>query len=268
MEGPSAATKRGAKAVSRRGPQPTVEDMRPLVSSVSSNHGGGTNGTMGGGGKANLPSPPRSGQFLHQPFPTIEKDDHHKRRYRVNLPYRMLFVLTMVFLMIPLLIFFYKETHIHRAHDHFKPERFVNVKTKDVLSQFSDHAHGTAQPLDDEDSPDDEAAAAAAVVEETNEDSSVVEKESEPVQEPQISATEAKEETKKEEPRKEEEGETTIGKNEPVDVVETAEEKDKKVSVDGDRNDNGDQTSEGEKVQPEAPTVVEEESKQRIRRRV
>lgn len=129
MEGPSAATKRGHKVVSRR-LAPTNEEVRPLVPSKSP-----------GGGKSNPPGPPRSGQFGVLPqYNNTEKDDHNKRRYRVNVPYRMLCVLAMVFLLIPLLIFFYKETHIHKEHDHFKPERYVNVNTQDVLSKFSNHA--------------------------------------------------------------------------------------------------------------------------------
>lgn len=226
--------------------------------------------TVGAGnGRVNLPSPPRSGQYLHQSFPELEKDDHHKRRYRVNLPYRMLSVLALVFLMIPLLIFFYKETHIHRQHEHYKPERFVNVKTKDVLSQFSDHAHGTAQspPMDaEEDSHED---GKEALVEEENTDmqEKTVESDTGAVQPPPISSTEVNAETIKEQPPAET---TSSNQNEHDDLVEKEEEKEKKVLVDdGDPNDSIGQTTDEETVQQEAAEipVVEDETKQAIRRR-
>jgi hypothetical protein len=46
-------------------------------------------------------------------------------------------------MVVPLLIFFYKEAHIHENHDeaHFKPEKFINVDTHDVLSHFLDNKH-------------------------------------------------------------------------------------------------------------------------------
>ncbi len=138
MEGSSAATKRNHNVVSRRGQsQPPLEEVRPLLSSKSS---------AGGPGQQSS-GPPRSGQFVLPQFITTEKEDDynhhtHKRKYRVNVPYRMLTLLATVFLLIPLLVFFYKETHVRKEHDHYKPEHHINVNTKDVMSQFSSHVKG------------------------------------------------------------------------------------------------------------------------------
>jgi hypothetical protein len=45
----------------------------------------------------------------------------------------------MVFLLVPLSIFGYRETHIHKdaKGPHFKTEKYFNVNTEDVLSQIS-----------------------------------------------------------------------------------------------------------------------------------
>ena len=257
MEGPSAATKRGAKAVARRGAQ--TEEMRPLTSSAHNKHGSGTS-ENGAGGKANLPAPPRSGQFLHQIFSDMTKDDHPKRRYRVNLPYRMLYVLAIVFLMIPLIIFLYKERHLHREHDHFKPQRYVNVNTKDVLSQFSDHAHGTAVlPLTEgeQESPDEVEAPAEEKKPE------LVKTATETVQPPAIPSPETKEETVKDQ-----QGEITVDQIEQKDQTESKDEK--KVPEGDDKhpnNETSDQKVDGENNSSKSKDN-EEETKKRIRRRL
>jgi hypothetical protein len=70
-----------------------------------------------------------------------KSDASAKRRYNVNIPTRMITILVLVFMIAPLLIFFYKEVHIHDElnQPHFKPEKFVNVDTHDVLSHLLDN---------------------------------------------------------------------------------------------------------------------------------
>ena len=53
----------------------------------------------------------------------------------------MLCILATVFLMVPLFIFGYRETHIHanESGPHFKVEKYVNVNTEDVLLELSQH---------------------------------------------------------------------------------------------------------------------------------
>lgn len=64
------------------------------------------------------------------------KDASAKRRFRVNLPKPMLVVLTVIFLIVPMLIFFYKEVHMGHNEAHYKSEKFINVDTHDVMSHF------------------------------------------------------------------------------------------------------------------------------------
>lgn len=61
--------------------------------------------------------------------------------YKVNLPTRMLVILGLVFLAVPMIIFGYKEVHIHdEGHPHYKQEKFVNVNTQDVFASFANHS--------------------------------------------------------------------------------------------------------------------------------
>jgi hypothetical protein len=91
--------------------------------------------------------PPRSGQSLFLPSSMLQYSVRDKtaaaakRRYNVNIPTRMIVILVLVFMIAPLMIFFYKEFHIHDDHNepHFKPEKFVNVDTNDVLSHLLDN---------------------------------------------------------------------------------------------------------------------------------
>lgn len=61
-----------------------------------------------------------------------------KRRFQVKVPCRLLLVLILVFLLIPGLIFLYKEFHIHENHfeSHYKTEKYINVKTDEVFLSF------------------------------------------------------------------------------------------------------------------------------------
>jgi hypothetical protein len=70
-----------------------------------------------------------------------KSDAAAKRRYNVNIPSRMIAVLVLVFMIAPLMTFFYKEVHIHDEHHqpHYKSEKFVNVDTQDVLSHLLDY---------------------------------------------------------------------------------------------------------------------------------
>lgn len=89
-----------------------------------------------------LPTPsPRSGQFLLPVFyERTHRDESKQRKYQVHLPTRMLWILAMVFLLVPLSIFGYREAHFHETQEHaphFKTEKFVNVNTEAVLAQLS-----------------------------------------------------------------------------------------------------------------------------------
>jgi hypothetical protein len=96
-----------------------------------------------------LPLPPRSGQlsittslmenieeFMNYGAPKKKKPT--QRKFHVDIPRRLLVILAAIFLIAPILIFLHKEAHIHDHHDeaHFKSEKFVNVDTEAVLSQF------------------------------------------------------------------------------------------------------------------------------------
>jgi hypothetical protein len=110
--------------VSRR-PQAAAEEMRPMLPKVA--------------------APPRSGQLTLPPRLHFGggKGDDDKHKYRVSLPTNMILVLAVVFVIVPLLIFFYKEVHIHEDHHypHYKSEKFINVDTHDVMSHFRDNHH-------------------------------------------------------------------------------------------------------------------------------
>lgn len=70
-----------------------------------------------------------------------KSDATAKRKYQVNVPTRLLTILGFVFLLIPVLIFLYKEAHIndgkHEAHYH--AEKFVNVDKREVMAHFLDN---------------------------------------------------------------------------------------------------------------------------------
>lgn len=88
------------------------------------------------------PAAPRSGQLALPVFHDHSSHDESyssKRKYKVHLPTGILCILAMVFLLVPLFIFGYRETHIHTdaKGPHFKTEKYFNVNTKDVLSQIS-----------------------------------------------------------------------------------------------------------------------------------
>ena len=76
------------------------------------------------------------------------KDASAKRRFRVNIPKKMMVILALVFLIAPLIVFLYKEAHIHENHDesHFKPEKYINVDTHDVMAHFLDHQQPANNP--------------------------------------------------------------------------------------------------------------------------
>ncbi|KAG7341952.1 hypothetical protein IV203_007044 [Nitzschia inconspicua] len=116
-----------------------------------------SNAITAGGGISNptatqLPLPPRSGQQLNIASSLLEnieefmnygapKRKRPQRKFHVDIPSRLLAILAIVFLIGPLIIFLHKEAHIHDVHReaHFKPEKFVNVDTESVLSQFRDN---------------------------------------------------------------------------------------------------------------------------------
>jgi hypothetical protein len=94
-----------------------------------------------------IPQAPRSGQVL---LPNMlqfkvrdKKDVSAKRRFQVNIPRQYMVMLLLIFFIAPLLLFFYKEIHIHDDHEHYKAERFINVDTQDVLSHMFDFQNHT-----------------------------------------------------------------------------------------------------------------------------
>ena len=126
----------------RRGHQVTTADegpLLPLTSSSSQNE------------RDHHPSsPPPSGNnnrtttaFL---IPSVlkfsvrdRKDATAKRRFRVEVPTRMLNYVVLVFFVLPLFLFLYREMHLHNESDaHFKAEHYIHVDTQDVLSHLLD----------------------------------------------------------------------------------------------------------------------------------
>ena len=67
-----------------------------------------------------------------------KKDVTAKRRFQVKVPYRLMVILALVFLLIPGMMFVHKELHIHDDYyvNHFKTEKYVNVNTKEVWDNF------------------------------------------------------------------------------------------------------------------------------------
>jgi hypothetical protein len=144
MEDPDELTRK-RNVVSRR-PQASAEEMRPFLPTPS----------LSTPSKPSVIPPPRSGQLPSRFHIDVrdKRDASAKRRFRVNLPKPILAILVLVFVVVPLLIFFYKEVHIHENHDeaHFKPEKFINVDTHDVLSHFLDNKHQNNTKLSPEQS--------------------------------------------------------------------------------------------------------------------
>eukprot|EP00536_Pseudo-nitzschia_multiseries_P006247 jgi/Psemu1/286336/fgenesh1_pg.130_\ len=65
-------------------------------------------------------------------------DASAKRRFQVKVPCRLMAILALIFLVVPGLVFFHKEIHIHDDHYqyHFKQQNYINVDTKDVWDNF------------------------------------------------------------------------------------------------------------------------------------
>lgn len=77
---------------------------------------------------------------------SYSKHEKRKQQYKVNLPTRMLVILGLIFLVVPVIIFGYKEVHIHDDHQgqsHYKTQKFVNVNTEDVFANFANHSSST-----------------------------------------------------------------------------------------------------------------------------
>ena len=85
-------------------------------------------------------NPTQAGVVLpkHLDFSVRDRSDvTGKRRFQVKLPCRLMVVLTLVFLILPGLIFIQRELHIHDHNtSHYKTEKFVNVDTKEVWNDF------------------------------------------------------------------------------------------------------------------------------------
>ncbi len=67
-----------------------------------------------------------------------KKDVTAKRRFQVKIPFRLMAILGLVFLLIPFMVFLHKEMHIHEDQyvSHYKSDSYANVNTKDVWDSF------------------------------------------------------------------------------------------------------------------------------------
>lgn len=76
-----------------------------------------------------------------------KSDASAKKKFQVNVPSKMLVVLGLVFLLMPLSVFYYKEKHIHEDHHeaHFKQQKFVNVDKKQALANFRANQNVTSE---------------------------------------------------------------------------------------------------------------------------
>ena len=89
-------------------------------------------------------SAPRSGNIIPSMLEISVRDKSDaaaKRRFRVQVPTRLVRYVMLVFLVLPLVAFFWKETHLHGREDnhaHYKPERYNHINTEDVLSHLLD----------------------------------------------------------------------------------------------------------------------------------
>lgn len=61
-----------------------------------------------------------------------------KRRFQVKVPFRLMTILGLVFLILPFLVFLHKELHMHEDQyiSHYKSENYAHVNTKDVWDNF------------------------------------------------------------------------------------------------------------------------------------
>ena len=61
-----------------------------------------------------------------------------KRRFQVKVPFRLMTILGLVFLLLPFLVFLHKELHMHEDQyiSHYKSENYAHVNTKDVWNNF------------------------------------------------------------------------------------------------------------------------------------
>jgi hypothetical protein len=145
----------------RRGNQVTTADQDTLLPLISS-HTERSSAPPPRSGNARFP-PSRSGSGLLQyPPPRSsasnsaasaisiipsmlkfnvrdKKDATAKRRFQVAIPTRMLNYVVLVFFVLPLFLFIYKEMHLgNEEHAHFKAEHYIHVDTQDVLSHLLD----------------------------------------------------------------------------------------------------------------------------------
>ncbi|CAJ1949330.1 unnamed protein product [Cylindrotheca closterium] len=76
-----------------------------------------------------------------------KKDATAKKKFQVNVPTRMLVILGFVFCLMPLLVFFYKEKHLHEDHHepHFKQHKFVNVDKEQAMANFVVNQNHTSE---------------------------------------------------------------------------------------------------------------------------
>jgi hypothetical protein len=76
-----------------------------------------------------------------------KSDATAKKKFQVNVPTRLLSILGLVFLLIPVLVFLYKEAHIHedRHKAHYHAEKFVNVDSKHAMAHFLDNHNETTK---------------------------------------------------------------------------------------------------------------------------
>jgi len=118
-------------------PNRIINDFMMVVAAGLSARNSNLNLVSGGLGQATT----SSGVVLpkHLDFSFRDRSDvTAKRRFQVKVPYGLMIVLALVFLILPGLIFIHKELHIHDEHyqSHFKTEKYINVDTKGVWDNF------------------------------------------------------------------------------------------------------------------------------------
>lgn len=78
-----------------------------------------------------------------------------KKKFQVNVPTKMLCILGLIFLLMPISVFWYKEKHIHEDHHnpHFRQQKFVNVDQKQALAHFKENQNNETSDMTSRDDP-------------------------------------------------------------------------------------------------------------------
>mmetsp|Transcript_17632 Transcript_17632/g.43999 ORF Transcript_17632/g.43999 Transcript_17632/m.43999 type:complete len:295 (+) Transcript_17632:143-1027(+) len=141
--------KRGRGIFARRQQQPSTTPVAPLAPPSSPQRKsrrkmsdimlGVAAGLAARKNNTVVQTPSSAGLPRHFDFSYRDRTDvTAKRRFQVKVPFRLMVILSLIFLLIPGMIFVHKELHIHEDQyiSHYKAENYVNVNTKDVWDNF------------------------------------------------------------------------------------------------------------------------------------